>query len=168
MSVTPSTTSSPPNVNTAGVNAPHGQSLDSTTQVLGTIVGQFRSSLLGTGRSATDPDWPDHLARLIGPLREAFTEHCGLTEGASGLYAGVLIDAPRLVHAVTGLVAEHRALDQAIGELAERAGGAADWTDAARTDLHDQAVELLNGLARHRQHDADLLYEAYGTDIGGE
>ena len=29
-------------------------------------------------------------------------------------------------------------------------------------------MEVLDELARHRQHDADLVYEAYATDIGGE
>jgi hypothetical protein len=29
-------------------------------------------------------------------------------------------------------------------------------------------MEVLDGLAQHRQRDSDLVYEAYTTDIGGE
>ena len=34
--------------------------------------------------------------------------------------------------------------------------------------LRHRAMAVLDELTRHRQHDADLVYEAYATDIGGE
>jgi hypothetical protein len=50
---------------------------------------------------------------------------------------------------------------------------AAQALDAAALDAYLQAlrrhtVDVLNGLTRHRQRDADLVYEAYAMDIGGE
>ena len=38
------------------------------------------------------------------------------------------------------------------------------WVDARRHDV----TRLLGRLAHHRQQGADLTYEAYGVDIGGE
>ena len=34
-------------------------------------------------------------------------------------------------------------------------------------DLRERATGLLGHLVRHRQRGADLIYEAYQTDIGG-
>ena len=34
-------------------------------------------------------------------------------------------------------------------------------------DLRERATELLGHIVRHRQRGADLIYEAYETDIGG-
>jgi hypothetical protein len=34
--------------------------------------------------------------------------------------------------------------------------------------VRQRADELLAALSRHRQRGADLVYEAYATDLGGE
>jgi Hemerythrin HHE cation binding domain len=112
--------------------------------------------------AATDHGWRAHLSRLLDPVRHAFAEHRTVTEGATGLYAALVHDAPRLANTVTGLVAEHHALDAAMAQLATVA------EEADSESLRLQAVEILTDLGRHRQHDADLVYEAYATDIGGE
>jgi len=114
--------------------------------------------------SAADVNWRDQLRRLLDPLREAFAAHRAVTEGDEGVYAEMVHHAPRLARTVDGLVAEHHAIDSAMATLAH-------WADEVSADaeiLRRRAMDVLNELTLHRQHDSDLVYEAYATDIGGE
>ena len=135
-----------------------------TSVPLGESIRDLALSLMNPTNPASDRSWRVHVRGLLDPVREAFTQHRQATEGALGLYAEVVHDAPRLAHTVDGLVAEHRALDTAMDTLAR-------WADELSHDaetLRRRALEVLGDLSRHRQHDADLVYEAYTTDIGGE
>jgi hypothetical protein len=108
-----------------------------------------------------DPAWRSGVVAALGRLHDAFRTHVELTEGADGLYAEVLADAPRLARKVRNLRREHGRLLTALEVLTERA-------DADPDRLRYRASELLRELSRHRQRGADLIYEAYATDIGGE
>jgi hypothetical protein len=147
----------------AGLSLPE-QRWNTTTIPLGDTI----RALAHTVRGQTDPSagqsWRAHLSSLLGPLREAFAQHRAATEGDLGLYADVVSEAPRLARTVDGLVAEHYALDSAIARLAR----SANEVNADSETLRHRAKAILDGLTRHRQHDADLVYEAYSTDIGGE
>jgi hypothetical protein len=116
-----------------------------------------------TASVKADPSWRAQLRGLLSPLRTAFAQHRALTEGAHGIYAEVVHDAPRLARTVDDLVAEHRHLDEAMRRLAHVASDTDD-TDGLRR----RAMDVLDRLDRHRQHDSDLVHEAYSTDIGGE
>ena len=140
------------------------QSWTSTAVPLGETIRALALSIMGSSEQAPDHPWRDHLRSLLAPLREAFAEHRAVTEGDRGLYADVVHDAPRLARAVSGLVAEHHTLDTAMARLAS----IADEVSADAEALRLGAMEVLDDLARHRQNDADLVYEAYATDIGGE
>ena len=119
---------------------------------------------VGGAKPAREPAWRGQVVELVAPLRTAFTEHCAATEGAEGLYADVVADAPRLAADVTCLIAEHSRLDAELAGLA----GYADRADADTERLRARAQGVLTELARHRQHDSDLVYDAYLLDIGGE
>jgi hypothetical protein len=111
---------------------------------------------------ARDPRWRERVVDRLRALREEFGEHVVVTEGPEGLYAELLEHAPRLAHGVHGLVREHAAIISAVEGLAARLSSA----DIER--LRGWSSDLLRELARHRQRGADLVYEAYATDIGGE
>ena len=106
---------------------------------------------------------PIAVRAVLAPLREAFARHREATEGAAGIYADVVQDAPRLARTVDGLVAEHECIDAAMARLAIIA-----TDDAEAEELRDQANQVLDTLLRHGRHDARLVHEAYVTDIGGE
>jgi hypothetical protein len=134
-----------------------------TSVPLGESIRDLALSLINPAASS-DRSWRVHLRGLLDPVREAFAQHRAATEGDKGIYAEVVHDAPRLARTVDGLVAEHHALDLAMDTLAQ-------WADEVSQDaetLRRRALEVLGDLSRHRQHDADLVYEAYSTDIGGE
>ncbi|MGH3739327.1 MAG: hypothetical protein ACRDT6_27565 [Micromonosporaceae bacterium] len=113
---------------------------------------------------SADPDWRRHVARRLVALRQAFSEHIEVTEGQDGLYAELLVVAPRLARAVGVLVREHLMIARTLDRFADRL----DELDVAVERLRGWATDLLRELSRHRQRGADLVYEAYATDIGGE
>ena len=80
----------------------------------------------------------------------------------------MLAQAPRLSGAVNRLQHEHAeiagALDEVDSRLNEPMSDADAWVEAIR----DAAITLMGLLVRHRQRGADLVYEAYDVEIGGE
>jgi hypothetical protein len=113
---------------------------------------------------AREPGWRERVGRRLATLRDRLTEHIVITEGPDGLYAELLADAPRLTRPVAGLTADHGHLLVRVDSLARRL----HQPDCRVEAIRDGAGELLSRLSRHRQRGADLVYEAYATDIGGE
>ncbi|MPZ29096.1 MAG: hypothetical protein GEV12_22550 [Micromonosporaceae bacterium] len=112
---------------------------------------------------AGGPAWRERVRRRLRALRDQLAEHMVVTEGPDGLYAELLEHAPRLDRPVAGLVAEHQT-------LVVRADSLARWLrpDREVERVRQRAGDLLSALSRHRQRGADLVYEAYAMDIGGE
>jgi len=104
------------------------------------------------------PNWTRSLNEQLAALREEMRAHVRDTEGPGGTYARVLRDAPRLAPGVQALVDDHRAILQALDRppvpLVD-VEGVRTW---AKTIVHD--------VSTHRQRGANLLYEAYMTDLG--
>lgn len=113
---------------------------------------------------APEPGWRERLGRQLAILRDRLTEHVMLTEGPDGLYAELLADAPRLTRPVARLTADHSDLLRRVDLMTRRLHRPDHPVEAVR----GAAGELLSQLSRHRQRGADLVYEAYATDIGGE
>ena len=109
--------------------------------------------------------WAERVGVALGQLSTDFRTHIAVTEGPDGVHREVLETAPRLAHAVKHLVAEHAVIAALIEDLLRASNAASDDDVDAIRDL---ATGLLGRLARHRQRGADLIYEAYETDIGGE
>jgi Hemerythrin HHE cation binding domain len=122
------------------------------------------SRLRDFAATAQDCADPSAVASGLAPLRAAFAEHRAATEGERGHYADAVQEAPRLQHAVHGLVAEHDCIDAALARLAVITAAHEPPAGAVR----DQARAVLHDLIRHGDRDADLVYEAYATDIGGD
>jgi hypothetical protein len=114
------------------------------------------------GSPIGDPSWWSGLSRAVAQLRAAFSLHVDVTEGPTGHYAGLLEHAPRLARGVNDLVDEHRAVLAALNELE-------DTMERVSPDrVRRQTARVLRKVWRHRQRGADLVYEAYVIDIGGE
>lgn len=102
------------------------------------------------------------LVELSGDIRE----HIDITEGPDGLYPGLLTTAPRLSNSVASLTREHIEIRGLADGVLARMSEPIVSTDVE--DVRELAIALLAKLSRHRQRGADLVYEAYQTDIGGE
>lgn len=106
--------------------------------------------------------WRDRVALALAELSGDVHAHLAITEGPDGLHRDVVEVAPRLSHAVHRLTCDHAVLVDLLDGM--RAWVPAGPMDAVRT----LGIDLLERLARHRRREADLVFEAYETDIGGE
>jgi Hemerythrin HHE cation binding domain len=112
--------------------------------------------------------WADPVRATLVRVRETFAAHIDVTEGANGLYQEVLAQAPRLSAAVNRLQHEHADIASAVAEVENRLDDPTSDADAWVESIRDAAVRLMGLLVRHRQRGADLVYEAYDVEIGGE
>ena len=115
-----------------------------------------------TGRAVV---WGEAVHAALVTIADDFTAHIEVTEGPGGLHQAILAGDLRLANAVAALTAEHA---QIAGEIAELVVDSdAPVTGGDVDGLRDRATRLHGHLLRHRQRGADLIYEAYETDIGG-
>lgn len=92
--------------------------------------------------------------------------HVNVTEGPRGLYNDLRGAAPRISAQIDKLTEEHAELRQTLDDLMLLLDGPYPITDAPA--IRHGATVLLGMFARHRQKGADLVYEAYSVDVGGE
>jgi len=123
-------------------------------------IDEFHDVLEAPGASTAE-----RLAPILDHLRVVFGVHVEVTESPGGLYEEILEIAPRLANKIARFRREHvsitRAIESALDNLS--AGG-----DTLGPDLRGRLDRLHDLLARHRRRGADLVYEAYHVDIGGE
>jgi hypothetical protein len=113
-------------------------------------------------------EWSNLVHDELVDLAATFERHIAVTEGDAGFLAEIAEHSPRLINAITRLIEEHgriraelsSALDH-IRQLTPNVG------DAAITGVREHVMNLVTDLVRHRQHGADLVYEAHAVDIGG-
>ncbi len=111
--------------------------------------------------------WTADVAKHLHGLLATIDEHIEGTERVGGLYDEIQARAPRLTGQIDRLRDEHPVMRERTRHLAERleAQGVAD--DWPLDDARDDVQRVLGEIVRHRQHGADLVYEAYHVDIGG-
>jgi hypothetical protein len=121
------------------------------------------ASPIGTGRAVA---WTARLRTALHELYDDFAEHVAITEGPQGLYSELSHASPRLAHRIERLTEEH-------GRIALQLEQLLTWADVndVNPDIPQArraGTDLLVALMHHRQRGADLLFEAYEVDIGGE
>src|SRR6266545_4777435 len=102
------------------------------------------------------------LRRAIDEFRDVLDAPGAATTG--GLYEEILEIAPRLANKIARFKREHVSISKAIRSSLD------DLPDDGlpSPDLRGRLDLLHELLARHRRRGADLVYEAYHVDIGGE
>ena len=114
--------------------------------------------------ATASPGWVAGARTAVHELSDDVDEHIEVTEGPGGLHQAILDGDLRLANAVIRLAEEHAVIQARVAELV-------DHVDADRPDIEDvrdHGTGVLALLVRHRQRGADLIFEAYETDIGGE
>lgn len=145
---------------------------DQTLRVLRRRRAELREAMSGLEAAlaapmTSDPEfWAGRVNVALVELSADLRQHVAITEGPDGLHAQVVRSSPRLAHAVAVLAREHVTLAATVEEAITRVSdaGSAGQVDDVRTI----ATALLGQLVRHRQRGADVVYEAFATDIGGE
>jgi hypothetical protein len=117
---------------------------------------------------AQERAWAATLREAVEHLAEVFALHVEVTEGPGGLYEDLLDATPRLDNTVRRFKAEHQAVTAIIDTELSRLSAKLDGGEADLEQSRRRLTRLLGRLVRHRQEGADLIYEAYEVDIGGE
>jgi hypothetical protein len=113
-----------------------------------------------------DPAWCMDVHDALVEVGAAFERHIAVVEGPEGLFEEVLSAAPRLSNQLERLRAEHLDIRMrivgALDAVRIVSGRPAPSIDVAR----EAVLAVLEQLMRHRQHGADVVYDAYAVDIG--
>jgi hypothetical protein len=109
--------------------------------------------------------WGEAVHECAVRLADDFRAHVDVTEGPDGLHQAILAGDLRLANAVDELTAEHAEMAAEIASLLTDSDAPVTPEDV--DGVRERGTELLGHLIRHRQRGADLIYEAYQTDIGG-
>jgi hypothetical protein len=110
--------------------------------------------------------WAQRVQAALMELSADFREHIDITEGPDGLYRDVVKNSPQLSGAVASLTGEHALITGQVEALLTRVTTPEVIENVDR--IRDLGTALLGRLVRHRQRGADLVFEAYEVDIGGE
>lgn len=134
----------------------------------------LRKAMLDLERSLARPapgrvaDWSDNVHEALVGLAATFERHIAVTEGDDGFLAEIADHSPRLINAVERMCAEHNRIRQELSStLAHVRRLPAHADDDDIETLRDHVTVLVTDLVRHRQHGADLVWEAHAVDIGG-
>ena len=110
--------------------------------------------------------WRERVRAALAELSHDFEDHIRLTEGPGGLYESVRDGDPRLGGRVRRLMREHQRYREDLSAyltVLEHAGTMADLPV-----FREEVTTLMGQLVRHRQKGADLVFEAYDVDLGGQ
>lgn len=122
-------------------------------------------SALAAPALGRDVIWGEVVHEALIGLADDFVAHVEVTEGPGGLHESILAGDLRLTNPVEALTVEHERIAIEIAALMVDSSPPVTEKDVA--DLRERATHTLGHLVRHRQRGADLIYEAYATDIGG-
>jgi hypothetical protein len=109
--------------------------------------------------------WGEAVHAALVMIADDFGAHVEATEGPGGLHQAILAGDLRLANAVEALTAEHGQIAEEIASLVADSQPPVTPNDV--DELREGATRLLGRFVRHRQRGADLIYEAYATDVGG-
>jgi cell division protein FtsB len=109
--------------------------------------------------------WGERVRAVLAEVADDVREHIEVTEGPNGLHQAILAGDLRLANAVNALSAEHESITAEVADLITDTEPPVTVEDVA--DVRERATRMLGHLIRHRQRGADLIFEAYDTDIGG-
>jgi len=111
-----------------------------------------------------EDDWVEGILEALAQLQGEIADHIEITERPGGLYTEIVEAAPRLSGNVQRLRDEHPEMRDAAEALR---GRLAEGDDISVEETRDEVQRVLGRLVKHRQHGADLLWEAYSLDTGG-
>jgi hypothetical protein len=107
--------------------------------------------------------WAESLRAPVEHLRGVLEAHVSGTEGEGGLFPEIREHAPRLIHAMDRLQADHDPLRDTAASLAASLDGVTNDADVDR--VREVGVELIRRLLVHRHRGAELVYDAYWVDL---
>jgi hypothetical protein len=113
-------------------------------------------------------EWADLVHEELVEMAATFERHIAVTEGDNGFLAEIAEHSPRLINAIKRLIGEHERIRSELSSTLDHIRALdTSANEAAIAGVREHVTALVTDLARHRQHGADLVYEAHAVDIGG-
>ena len=107
--------------------------------------------------------WREHVEDALADLSDALEAHVVEVEAPAGLLAEIIDQAPRLSAQVQLMKDEHTTLMEGVKTLWATVSASPGNNMIEQTRRRSTA--LLGRLTLHRQHGADLVFDAYNIDI---
>jgi len=125
------------------------------------VLGLERAMAEAAGDDAAG--WAARAGTAALDLRAVLRHHITETEAAGSFYSDITENFPNLAHQAARLQAEHGPLRDGVDQLIETLSTVTDdaGVDRARTE----ALDLLRALLGHRHRGAELVFDAYNTDV---
>ena len=134
----------------------------------------LREALVGLEQALARPapgrvaDWAADVHDALVDMAATFERHIGVTEGDQGFLAEIAEHSPRLINAIQRIEREHERIRAELAATLDLIRRVEAHVDAHIVEtIREHINALLADLVRHRQHGADLVYEAHAVDIGG-
>ena len=124
---------------------------------------QKAADALERAAAETGADRLGKMADALEGVSTALAAHIALTEGEDGTHSDLVATAPRLANDIRLLTRDHEDMEILIGATRVVLRSPPD-----QQVIDDHVSRLLDQIARHRLRDADMVYEAYQVDIGGQ
>jgi hypothetical protein len=129
-------------------------------------MGALELALSGPAPAGHTAHWVERVHAALLELSGDLRQHVAVTEGPDGLYQDLLRTAPRLTGPVASLTADHTVINDSLEQVLALVDSPAASADVAQ--VRELGTALLGRIVRHRQRGADLVYEAYEVDVGGD
>lgn len=124
-------------------------------------------SALAAGREQPATTWLSSLGDACTTLSEALRRHVALHEGPDSFHSEILRAQPHLAPRVSWLQRDHAQLHSHL-ESFRRQIDLAGSTAVPTAELHRAGNALLHLFSRHRRRGADVVWDAFEFDLGGE
>jgi hypothetical protein len=148
-------------------NAPTaGQDMATLRRRRAELIASMSTLELALAAGGPANTWAEGVRAALAELAADYRQRIDLDESPDGMANTVLARAPRLSHAVAGIIDERVELLALIDNLRTALSRPEATVDIDR--VRDQGSALLGRLLRDRQRGSDLLHEADRADIGGE
>jgi hypothetical protein len=110
--------------------------------------------------------WSRQVTEKLGAVVDLLDEHAHSAEAKDGLLAIVGAAQPRLLHRIERLRREHGALHEQASALMRQIEHHAPDETPNFHDVRQRTTWLLAAVRHHRAATADLIFEAFSTDVG--
>lgn len=102
----------------------------------------------------------------IQMVRKCVHQHTEMAESPDGLLPHIEDHHPRLLPKAHNLRHEHAVIDKKLAKLEKDMKGGPAASKRAYQNVCRDAGELLEALRQHHEHGAELLFEAYVSEVG--
>jgi len=156
-------------------NATLEAAVEETLETIQAQRAELRDTLAGLQGALATPaaergfEWAQRARDALRGVREAFSDDAEITEAPGGLFQEVLARAPRLGGKVRSLRGQQGKVSCSIDQETEVLSRLQPNDPEERiTEVSRSLLSLVSALMLYRQNEADLIYDAYHVDIGGE